>query len=108
MLVQRKRNLNGRAKACWIQGIRDIKATIAHVTKVLQACVNEGRWGLILYWSILNDKIRRLIKRFYFHCLDHVVLTSFSELINYGKNYYIENCLLETPTQISGTLSCIS
>ena len=90
MIIQ-EQNLKGRAKNCWAQEIHDINETIARLKGD-----SAPWWGIAFNWSVLDSQAQKLIKKFYFHCLDYVILTDFGQLFDYGKNYYFENCSLQT------------
>ena len=88
-----KRNLIVREKNCCIQEVIDINSDIVCLYKNI---VNRSEQSIIFNWSTLNSRVRNLIKRFYYHCLEYVNLTQFEQLFDYGKNYCFENCILKT------------
>ena len=86
-MTNQRRSRESRAKECWIQEIRDINITITRLEGE-----RSGWWCVTPNWTALNRRIRKLVKRFYLHCLDYVVLTDFRQLVDYGEKLCFENC----------------
>ena len=86
-----RRTRDNRAMEHWIQDIRVLNITITRLEGE-----NSGWWGVVANKVVLNGKIRKLIKQFYLHCLDYVVLATYEQLFNYGKNCCFEDDSLQS------------
>ena len=86
-----RRTRDNRAMEHWTQDIRVLNITITRLEGE-----NSGWWGVAANKVVLNGKIRKLIKQFYLHCLDYVVLATYEQLFNYGKNCCFEDDSLQS------------
>ena len=86
-----RRTRDNRAMEHWTQDIRVLNITITRLEGE-----NSGWWGIAANKVVLNGKIRKLIKQFYLHCLDYVVLATYEQLFNYGKNCCFEDDSLQS------------
>ena len=81
---------NSVAKKHWAEHVYHINSVI---TCLYSDLVNQC---IFVNYNLLTLRVRKLVKTFYSHCLDHVTLAKYKLLSAHGNYLCFENCWLST------------